>query len=328
MKTLISLCVSLCLFSTFLTGQSFYSGSAATVGFGDIGVVAPNNNYQSAYFQNPALLARNNHRIDAFTNYAQVVFGRQVISSGVMVNFKKNAIGVGVEHFSTNLFKSPTFSSTTIPLLYARNLYQTEKAGIFVGGNMNINHIRVDHSNLLLNPRTLIEKTTFLAGGLGVNAYRIAHLNNQHSLRFDLGSSINNVGFDATSNDNTITPVRNYYRIGGMIGWEWYISEAKKFNLNSAYQFSKTPSFYTMFNTLEGTHHLGVEIKYNFAADMYWAIRGGTVWDLYGSDAEYGYTNFGGTLNINGFYFDLAISERYDGIENIQIGLGYQKALN
>lgn len=325
MKTF-TLCLSFCLFSTFLTGQSAYSGSAANSGFGDVGVVASDNNYQSAYFQNPALLARNNHRIDAFTNYARIGFRNLALSSGVMVNFNKNAIGIGVEHFSTDLFGSPYYSSTIIPLVYARNLYQTEKAGISVGANLNLSHIRYDYRNLLINPGTL-DEYTFLTGGLGLNAYRTVNLSNHHSLRFDLGSSINNLGPDATSSNNTTFFVGNFYKIGGMIGWEWRISDAKKFNFNAAYQLGRVPQF-SEFNIFQGTQHLGVEAKYGFASDMYWAIRGGVIWNQYPNGSQYGYTTFGGTLSIKGFYFDLAISENYNGTGNLQMGLGYQKALN
>lgn len=326
MKTLISLCVFLSVFSTFLTGQSYYGGSAATVGFGSIGVVASENNYQSAYFQNPALLARNNHRIDAFANYADLGFG-STISSGVMLNFNKNAIGFVFQHFSSDFLNTPTFAYNTIPLLYARSLYQTEKAGISVGANLNIINTSFRY---WLNSQLSSGSDTYLTGGLGINAYRILKLNNQHSLSFNIGSSINNVGPDATFNGYIITSVQNHYKIGGMIGWEWSISETKKFNFNTAYQFSKVPEFYTILGTFEGMQHLGVEIKYNFAVNMYWAIRGGIVWDQYSIDTQHGYTTFGGTLSIKGFYLDLAILPQiHNRIANMQkIGLGYQKALN
>ncbi|MGB0864072.1 MAG: hypothetical protein ACPGXZ_14205 [Saprospiraceae bacterium] len=323
MKNLILLAVFLFL-TTVINAQSLF-GPANTMGFGQIGVVASGNNYQSAYFQNPALLGRKQHEFDVFVNYNQAsqLTNISSVTAGGMLTFKgNNAFGLGLDRLSLGNSQNTTFNITTIPLLYARNLYQSDWAGISVGANFNLINHRGDGSGFGVSNIN----ASSISGGLGLDAYRVLSLSDNQFLRFNIAASTNNIGEDINDNNGYVVTVNDLTQVGTMVSWKYVLSSLESINFNLAYQLAG--SFGRVSNIKN--HHVGLEGRYTLEEQsIYAALRIGAIWSQFYYGTDYQYMTFGGTVNIKGFYVDFAVlPESLNGLNNVNIGFGYQKFLN
>lgn len=323
MKLFISFCLFVLCFAIPANAQTAF-GPASSMGFGLIGVVASGNNYQSAYFQNPALLARKKHEFDAFANYtqnSQIIASRSVTAGGMITYKENNAFGLGLDGFV--LGNNAEFVTTTIPLLYARNLYQTDWVGVSVGANINFTNHRVDGG--LIGSLANVN-TSGVSAGLGLDAYRILSLSDNQYLRFNLGVSTNDLGQDMNDGNGYIVSIFDKTRIGTMVSWKYVMNSMESININLAYQLAV--SFES--ELAPNNHHIGLEGRYSLENDnMYFAVRVGAVWSEEWVGTELLYTTLGGAVNIKGFYVDFGIlPERLNGLNGINFGIGYQKPLN
>jgi hypothetical protein len=325
MKVFIPFCLFLLCFATSANAQTPF-GPASSMGFGQIGVVASGNNYQSAYFENPALLARKKHEFDAFANYnnnANLTSVSSVIAGGMLSFGENNAFGLGLSNLRLGGNGNTIFAITAIPLLYARNLYQTDWAGVSVGANFNLTNHRLDGASSGFSSDV---NTTGISGGLGLDAYRILSLSDNQYLRFNIGASTNDLGQDIDDGNGYIVSVFDKTRLGTMISWKYMMNNMESININLAYQLA------TSFEaeTAPNNHHIGLEGRYSLEEDnMYFALRVGAIWSNGAVGTEFQYTTLGGSVNLKGFYVDFGIlPERLNGLNNVNFGAGYQKLLN
>mgnify|MGYP000079561091 CR=1 FL=1 len=211
-------------------------------------------------------------------------------------------------------------------MIYARSLYKSDRAGISVGANLNItNH---DMKSPSLNMHFSYDVNFYsLSGGLGLHGYQTVNLTERQSLRFQLGTSINNLGRDLEK-DNYRSILINQFRAGALIGWNYKTLTCNNITINVAYQLERTLE--SDLFIISDTRKVGLETGYSIKKwNTYLALRGGLRWLIYHDKMNYQYTTFGGTINIHGFYLDFAtLPERMYGSSDIQLAIGYQKALN
>lgn len=295
-------------------------------GFDLIGVVAPIDNYQQTHFQNPALLVRGNHKLDAFaTHSTQSSVGFQTIMAGSMITFKtNNAIGVGLNRVFLEK-GAEHYRLTAIPLSYARNLYKNKWMGFSAGLNLNILHHDIESTGGI--PVQVSNRNeTGLTGGFGLHGYRIFPIKEKEILIINAGFSINDIGSNMSSFNSTF---HTTMRVGGLARWQKIFSNGNSINLDGAYQYDKhleLPS--TLYY-----HKVGGEFRYVFEAiSTSIATKGGFVWEMVEGNTLYRYNTFGGRVKYKNIYLDVSylpdVVHRARRNSSWNLGIGYQKSLN
>lgn len=363
-----SLTIALCLgvFSV-LSAQSNYNPLLYNVpfldadvkiqsaGMGGIGVVASGINFETAYNQNPALLARGTHQFDVHATYAPISTNIDGDNSpflsiaGFYAIDEQQSIGLSEKYFSSNIV--PNMFENYFGITYA--IAPVRDFSIGATAKYIISRVL---------PVDIGETAHSYAIDFGLDYRKVIEITDNNYFRWNIATSITNIGPKITYYLEGVAPrvIPTNWRFGTMVSYKFVVDGYNSLNINIAYQGEKllvpTPNTIDsdnnqvfdylersvmngLFNSFsdalrdgeeaeEFLHRVGLEVRMDLEdIEGFIAFRGGLIRQHENKGNQRLYT-FGGSFNYRGFFVEIADQTYQEsvGIANppLSFGVGFQ----
>ncbi|MDQ3192548.1 MAG: PorV/PorQ family protein [Bacteroidota bacterium] len=217
-----------------------------TGGMGEIGTVATEYNYNAAYFQNPALLARNNKIIAGYINYTpwlrSLVPDINIVNLGFVYSPDgKNGFSGAMNYFSLSEVTYTTPTGAPWGVYRPVEIYSSVRYARAFSNNFSLG---LGYKNIYskLGPDFIGNNSNegmSHAGDIGVDYRSTIHLKENKDLRLNIGSTALNIGQKISYTPGRYDFIPSVLKVAAMASFNSHYENNDLLTISFSYQAQK-----------------------------------------------------------------------------------------